>query len=158
MFAATLGFGLGQAAQGRWRRAGWIFALGESGVLLAELKKLRDKLKKQKKPPELQGARSSSPPSTAMARWRAWSCASSEEPAIFRAMSAPEPAESIDERLLDMEVRIAYQDRLVRELDALVRQFADRLDAAERELKALKQGVVSPNEGVGPANERPPHY
>lgn len=73
-------------------------------------------------------------------------------------MSPPESVESVDERLLDMEVRIAYQDRLVRELDALVRQFADRLDAAERELKTLKQGIASPNEGVGPANERPPHY
>ena len=62
------------------------------------------------------------------------------------------------ERLLDLEVRIAYQDRLVRELDALVRQFADRLDLAERELKTLKQSLVSPDGGIGPGNEKPPHY
>lgn len=68
------------------------------------------------------------------------------------------PVEHLDERLLTMEVRIAYQDRLVRELDALVRHFADRLDAAERELKTLKQALVSPSDGVGPGNERPPHY
>jgi hypothetical protein len=36
-------------------------------------------------------------------------------------------------------VRIAYQDRLVCELDVLVRQLADRLSATERELKTLKQ-------------------
>ncbi len=68
-------------------------------------------------------------------------------------------SERVDsERLLDLEVRIAYQDRLVRELDALVRQFADRLDQAERELKTLKQSLVSPEGGVGPGNEKPPHY
>ncbi len=66
--------------------------------------------------------------------------------------------EAPDERILDLEVRIAYQDRLVRELDALVRQFADRLDAAERELKTLKQSLVSPESGIGPGNEPPPHY
>ena len=71
-------------------------------------------------------------------------------------MSASEAVDA--ERLLDLEVRIAYQDRLVRELDALVRQFADRLSAAERELKTLKQSLVSPEGTVGPGNEPPPHY
>ncbi len=66
--------------------------------------------------------------------------------------------DSPDERILDLEVRIAYQDRLVRELDALVRQFADRLDKAERELATLKQSLVSPEGGIGPGNEPPPHY
>jgi hypothetical protein len=43
-------------------------------------------------------------------------------------------------------------------LDALVRHFADRLGAAERELKTLKQALVSPEGTVGPGNEPPPHY
>jgi uncharacterized coiled-coil protein SlyX len=66
--------------------------------------------------------------------------------------------EPLSERMLDLEVRIAYQDRLVRELDALVRLLADRLDKTERELKTIKQSMVSPEGGVGPANEKPPHY
>jgi uncharacterized coiled-coil protein SlyX len=70
----------------------------------------------------------------------------------------PAMAEALSERMLDLEVRIAYQDRLVRELDALVRQLADRLDKTERELKTIKQSMVSPEGGVGPANEKPPHY
>jgi uncharacterized coiled-coil protein SlyX len=69
-----------------------------------------------------------------------------------------DPVDSVDERVLDLEVRIAYQDRLVRELDALVRQFADRLDKAERELETLKQSLVSPEGGIGPGHEPPPHY
>ncbi len=73
------------------------------------------------------------------------------------ASTAPESAE-LAERLLDLEVRLAYQDRQVRALDALVREFADRLDTTDRELKQLKQALASPDAGIGPATERPPHY
>lgn len=62
------------------------------------------------------------------------------------------------ERVEDLEVKLAFQDRLIRELDALVRTFGDRLDAAEREIKKLEQGVRSPEPVLGPANEPPPHY
>lgn len=62
------------------------------------------------------------------------------------------------ERLEDLEVKLAFQDKLIRELDALVRTFGDRLDEVQRELKALKDGVRSPETAMGPANEPPPHY
>lgn len=63
----------------------------------------------------------------------------------------------LDDRFLDMDVKLAYQERLVRELDALVREFADRLAKAERELAELKQSVPRPLP-LGAANEPPPHY
>jgi SlyX protein len=63
-----------------------------------------------------------------------------------------------DERLVDLEVKLAYQDQLIRELDALVRSFGDRLDKTTRELEQLKQAVRSPETPLGPANEPPPHY
>jgi uncharacterized coiled-coil protein SlyX len=63
-----------------------------------------------------------------------------------------------DERIVDLEIKLAYQDQLIRELDALVRSFGDRLDKTARELEALKQAVKSPETPVGPANEKPPHY
>ena len=60
---------------------------------------------------------------------------------------------SVDaEQLVDLEVKLAYQDRLIRELDQLVRAFSARLEVVERELRDLKQ--TSPS----PAHERPPHY
>jgi uncharacterized coiled-coil protein SlyX len=62
------------------------------------------------------------------------------------------------ERLEDLEVKLAFQDKLIRELDALVRTIGDRLDEVQRELKALKEGVRSPEAGMGPQNEPPPHY
>jgi uncharacterized coiled-coil protein SlyX len=62
------------------------------------------------------------------------------------------------ERLEDLEVKLAFQDKLIRELDALVRTFGDRLDKTERELRELKEAVRSPETAMGPANEPPPHY
>jgi SlyX protein len=66
----------------------------------------------------------------------------------------PDPAE----RIVDLEIKLAYQEQLIRELDALVRSFGDRLDRAERELKTLKDALVSPAVPLNPQNEPPPHY
>jgi SlyX protein len=63
-----------------------------------------------------------------------------------------------DERVMDLEIKLAYQERLIRELDALVRTFGAKLDETSRELKELKLGLKSPEGPTGPANERPPHY
>lgn len=61
------------------------------------------------------------------------------------------------ERWLDLEVKLAYQERLIRELDALVRELGDRLAKTERELAELRQAMPSPVP-LGPINEPPPHY
>jgi uncharacterized coiled-coil protein SlyX len=62
----------------------------------------------------------------------------------------------MSDRLTDLEVQLAYQDKLIRELDAVIREFGARLDKTERELRELKQGVAPPP--TGPADEPPPHY
>lgn len=63
-----------------------------------------------------------------------------------------------NERITDLEIKLAYQDHVIRELDALVRTFGDRLQLAERELKTLKDALLSPPVPLGPQNEPPPHY
>jgi SlyX protein len=63
-----------------------------------------------------------------------------------------------DDRIVDLEIKLAYQEQLIRELDALVRAFGDKLDHTDRELAALKQALRSPETPVGPANDKPPHY
>jgi uncharacterized coiled-coil protein SlyX len=62
------------------------------------------------------------------------------------------------ERLTDLEIKVAYQDKLIADLEALVRSFGVRLEELSRELKQLKEAVRSPEAPVGPANEPPPHY
>jgi uncharacterized coiled-coil protein SlyX len=61
------------------------------------------------------------------------------------------------ERWLDLDVKLAYQERLIQQLDALVRELGDRVAQVERELVQLKQAVPPPVP-LGAANEPPPHY
>ena len=72
--------------------------------------------------------------------------------------AAPAAApDSETERWLDLEVKLAYQERLIHQLDALVREFAERLERTERELAAIKQAMPPPLP-LGSPNEPPPHY
>jgi uncharacterized coiled-coil protein SlyX len=63
-----------------------------------------------------------------------------------------------EDRIIELEIKLVYQEQLIRELDALVRAFGDKLDANTRELEKLKQAIKSPENPMGPANEPPPHY
>ena len=63
-----------------------------------------------------------------------------------------------DEQIMELEIKLVYQEQLIRELDALVRAFGEKLDANTRELEKLKQSIRSPENPMGPANEPPPHY
>ena len=62
------------------------------------------------------------------------------------------------ERRTDLEIKVAFQDKLIADLDALVRALGLRLDDLAREVKQLKNAIRSPEDPLGPANERPPHY
>lgn len=53
---------------------------------------------------------------------------------------------------VDLDVKLAYQERLIGALDALVRQFGERLAKIEKEYAELKAQVSKP------PDERPPHY
>ena len=63
------------------------------------------------------------------------------------------------EQILDLEIKLAYQERLIRELDTHVRELGDRLVKTERELEQLKQTIKTGGElPIGAPNEKPPHY
>lgn len=61
----------------------------------------------------------------------------------------------MEERIVELEVRVAYQDKLLADLDEVVRSFAARVEALEREVRELKETAATQ---VGPADETPPHY
>ena len=62
------------------------------------------------------------------------------------------------ERFTELEIKVAFQDKVIADLEALVRSFSVRVDELARELKQLKDAVRSPEVPMGPANEPPPHY
>ena len=61
------------------------------------------------------------------------------------------------EQLRGIEVRVAFQQRTVAELDALVRTLYTRIEALEKEVALLRAGGDA-GPPIGPANEPPPHY
>jgi uncharacterized coiled-coil protein SlyX len=44
---------------------------------------------------------------------------------------------SLEERIVDLEVRVAYQDKLIEELDQVIREFSTRVENLESLLKDL---------------------
>lgn len=62
-----------------------------------------------------------------------------------------------DDRIRDLEVRIAYQDRVIAALDEVVREFAERVARVERELLEMRKAAAEVDL-VGPADDPPPHY
>jgi SlyX protein len=64
----------------------------------------------------------------------------------------------MEERLVELEIRIAYQERMLAELDAVVREFAERTAKLERELAELRASVQSASPEAGPHDDKPPHY
>lgn len=65
---------------------------------------------------------------------------------------------SMEERIVELEVRIAFQDKLLADLDEVVRANARRIETLERELHELKEAIAENPAPVGPIDEEPPHY
>ena len=63
-----------------------------------------------------------------------------------------------DDRIEDLEIKLAFQEKLISDLDALVHSFGERMDAMQRELSQLKKAIESPDLPLGPVGEKPPHY
>jgi len=62
---------------------------------------------------------------------------------------------ALAECVTDLEVRLAYQDRALRELDDVVRGLFARIEALETELRELRKAASAT---VETSNEAPPHY
>jgi uncharacterized coiled-coil protein SlyX len=64
----------------------------------------------------------------------------------------------MDDRIVELEVRAAYQDKTIADLDEVIRAFTQRVIQLERELVLLKETMKAGVPDVGPQDERPPHY
>lgn len=63
---------------------------------------------------------------------------------------------SLEERIVNLEVRAAFQDRLLAELDEVLREFSSRFEKLEALVRELKESADAPSEA--PGNDPPPHY
>ena len=67
-----------------------------------------------------------------------------------------------EERLINIETKIAYQEDLIEELNKTIYQQQQKLERLDATCKKLAGHIAllgeSMNEGEAVVNERPPHY
>ncbi len=66
------------------------------------------------------------------------------------------------DRITELEIALAHQERLTEELSDLLRQHVDRLEQLERRTTVLAARLAAleagDDEGPPPADVRPPHW
>ncbi len=66
---------------------------------------------------------------------------------------------SLSERIEELEIRSAFQEDLLRDLDEVMRAQADQIDRLQRELISLREQLTQEGEGSNAIeDEKPPHY
>ncbi len=61
-----------------------------------------------------------------------------------------------EHRILILEEKVAHQERLLSDLDDVLRIFTRRVEKLEAELRGLRSQIS--HEGDDVPNEKPPHY
>ncbi|MGB1278208.1 MAG: SlyX family protein [Nannocystaceae bacterium] len=69
-----------------------------------------------------------------------------------------ELAKATDERITELEIRIAYQDNLISDLDEVLRQFTRRVEVLEQTQSQLRGQLQALAGAPSTADEPPPHY
>ena len=64
----------------------------------------------------------------------------------------------LQDRVLELEVKTAYQERTLEELHEVILDLRKEIEAFRREFDALRTETQSADKPIGPANEAPPHY
>jgi SlyX protein len=65
------------------------------------------------------------------------------------------------DRIMELEIKVAYQEDLVQELNQIVAQQQLQIDRLETAIKLLNERIRSLSEDIGQVdnkNEKPPHY
>ncbi len=64
----------------------------------------------------------------------------------------------MDERIIELETRVAYQDKLLSDLDEVVQIFAKRVETVEQKLRLLELKQGEHQGEIEPHHSPPPHY
>jgi SlyX protein len=62
------------------------------------------------------------------------------------------------ERLMELEIRLAHQERTIDQLHDVVLGLRKELESVQRKFGEIEAKLESDANEVGPANERPPHW
>ncbi len=65
---------------------------------------------------------------------------------------------SSEQRLVEIEIRIEYQERLIETLNNVILDLRAELAEVKRDFVKLSDQVQDTQLPLGPANEKPPHY
>ena len=65
---------------------------------------------------------------------------------------------SLEQRVIDLEIRLTHQHKLIESLDEVVREFAARVERLERHAAEGGGDAGAPPGSAAPANDPPPHY
>jgi SlyX protein len=64
-----------------------------------------------------------------------------------------------DPRLIQLEMRVAHQEKIISELNDVVTAQWKRMETMERQLRRFSEELAELGSGdAPPANQRPPHY
>ena len=71
----------------------------------------------------------------------------------------PMTKHNLEEKLIDLETKLAFQDDTIDQLNQVVTKQQQQLDQLTDQIVRLKQAVtaIMNDEGIS-GNERPPHY
>lgn len=64
----------------------------------------------------------------------------------------------MQERMTSLEVKVAFIENQIMELDGVIRDLASRLGALIEEFETVKQETQGSMEERGLGDEKPPHY
>jgi SlyX protein len=65
---------------------------------------------------------------------------------------------NIDKRLEDLEMRLAYQDKTISDLNDVITAQWKKIEALERQLLRLDDELRDIDSMEAPPNQKPPHY
>lgn len=62
----------------------------------------------------------------------------------------------MNDRLEELEIKVAFQENTIAELDAVVRALGDEIEQMKRRMRELQEEHAASLES--PPHEKPPHY
>lgn len=78
--------------------------------------------------------------------------------ALVYGLQAEKNMSSTDQRIDELEMRIAHQDKAISDLNDVITAQWKKIERMERQLQRLDEEVQSLEGGDAPANQKPPHY